>query len=670
MQFQIKEIVLWPRDNRFEPRRLKFTPGKVNVISGHSRTGKSAVIPIVDYCLGSKSCAIPVETIRKACSWFGIVVITPNGEKLFARREPGEHRVTDEMYVAEAAEIRIPKTIEKNTGADKVRQMLNELSGLSNLDFSMDPTAPSGFDAKVSFRDLAAFNFQPQNVIANPEVLFFKTNTWEHREKLRKIFPYILGAITPAILAKEHELNRLRQELRRKERELKDAREVSDNWFASLQSRVSEGRELGLISDQLAADASKAEMIAALEEVIKRSDATVAVTSETINEAVREAGALESEENAISITLSGLRQRLTEMNRVRQSATGYSEALQVQRKRLKITDWLLDQTSEAAPCVLCGAEHQPAEQHLQELSKSLRHIESSIGDFGEIPAAFDREMQRIQAEVSDAAEKLKAIRARREALMRRSSEAQNLQFAARKADRYIGNTENALELYRRLGSDSALAAEVEALRVSVQKLQGEVRGTEIHARKQRALQNVNQKAGLLLPDLDAERPDAPISLEVDDLTIKVLGPDRDDYLAEIGSGSNWLSYHLAVMLSLHQFFLALTNSPVPSFLVIDQPSQVYFPTKGALRQGEEPVEPDFTQSDDADVSAVRKIIGAMGKVVGAADGRLQVIVLDHAPKWLWGNLPHVVEVEEWRDGRTKLVPMEWLDSGPLHTNAS
>lgn len=69
MFFQIKEIVLWPKNGSLEPRRLPFEKGKVNVISGGSRTGKSAIIPIIDYCLGSKKCRIPVNTIRNSCEW-------------------------------------------------------------------------------------------------------------------------------------------------------------------------------------------------------------------------------------------------------------------------------------------------------------------------------------------------------------------------------------------------------------------------------------------------------------------------------------------------------------------------------------------------------------------------------------------------------------------------
>jgi hypothetical protein len=176
------------------------------------------------------------------------VVKTSNGEKLLARREPGTQRSTDDMFLMEAGTIEtVPNTLSKNTNAGDVRRLLDELAGLSNLDFGA-AESQSGFDARPSFRDLSALVFQPQNVVANPEVLFFKTDRYEHREKLRKIFPYILGAITPALLAKQHELKRLQNELRRKERELKDAEQVSAQWIAELRARISEAQELGLLA--------------------------------------------------------------------------------------------------------------------------------------------------------------------------------------------------------------------------------------------------------------------------------------------------------------------------------------------------------------------------------------------------------------------------------------
>ncbi len=88
---------------------MDFIPGMVNVVMGGSRTGKSAVIPIIDYCLGASTCAIPKKVIRTACSWFGIIVETKEGQKLLARKNPGAAKASDDMYVLEGRTVEIPK---------------------------------------------------------------------------------------------------------------------------------------------------------------------------------------------------------------------------------------------------------------------------------------------------------------------------------------------------------------------------------------------------------------------------------------------------------------------------------------------------------------------------------------------------------------------------------
>src|SRR5262249_4580312 len=152
--------------------------------------------------------------------------------------------------------------------------MLDELCGLTNLDFSAGNT-PSGFAGRPSFRDLGAFVFQPQNIIANRDILFYKADTHEHREKLRTIFPYVLNAITPELLAKEHELQQLERELRRKDRELKEAREVSAQWIAEIHSKVTEARELGLLPLSVPSNLTLEDMLEVLRGIVKRTDVTL-----------------------------------------------------------------------------------------------------------------------------------------------------------------------------------------------------------------------------------------------------------------------------------------------------------------------------------------------------------------------------------------------------------
>jgi hypothetical protein len=659
MYLQIREIVLWPRNPNFEPRRLQFQLGKVNVISGASRTGKSAVIPIIDYCLGGGTCSIPVKTIRKCCEWFGVVVATAQGDKLLARREPGAQRSTDDMYLLEAERITdIPRRIAKNINADAVKRMLDELAGLSKLDFSGGDES-TGFDGRPSFRDLAAFTFQPQNVVANPDVLFFKANTYEHREKLRKIFPYVLGAVTPALMAKQFELGRTRQELRRKERELKDAQEVSALWLADLKAKFSEAQELGL-ANKPEQELSRGQMIEWLEEIVARTDLTLAVSSSTISEALRELTDLEGEERVVSRELTTLRHRLGEMNRMSVGVDQYQAALSLQQGRLQLSGWLASHTKDEADCPMCGSHTDSAKRKLAVLSECLQEIEAEAGIDKELPAAFDRELQRVTAEVEQATERLRSVQIRKRALSGRSDEARQGQFAAQRAERFVGNLESALDLHRRLGSDSELVDEVKRLRELVLRLEAELREQDIEAHKRRALHIIGNNAGRLLPHLDVESPNDPISLEINDLTIKVRSQERDDYLSEIGSGSNWLSYHLAVLLALHQFFLSQRRGPVPAFLVLDQPSQVYFPKRiSALPKDEGDEEAEEPQLRDEDVDAVRQAFEVMGRVTRDAKGGLQLIVLDHASHDVWGDIDGVVGLPEWRDG-VKLVPMTWL----------
>ena len=149
----------------------------------------------------------------------------------------------------------------------------------------------------------------------------------------------------------------------------------------------------------------------------------------------------------------------------------------------------------------------------------------------------------------------------------------------------------------------------------------------------------------------------PIQVLTDDLTIRAIHPNRSDYLWEIGSGANWLAYHVAVTLALQRVFLEQPNHPVPGIIIYDQPSQVYFPKLLVQRGGEGQPEPRFDR--DEDVAAVHKAFAVLSRVVTAANGKLQALVLDHAPQTVWGDLPGIHLVEEWRDGRA-LVPVEWL----------
>jgi hypothetical protein len=137
-----------------------------------------------------------LDLVENARSWLEsrAAVDTIEGQKLLARREPGDQQSTGDIMLIEAPEVEVPRRIkDKTTNADDVKRVLNRLAGLTNLEFEPGTDTPSKY--RPSYRDLMAFTFQPQNIVANPNVMFFKADMSEHREKLKTIFPYVLGAV-------------------------------------------------------------------------------------------------------------------------------------------------------------------------------------------------------------------------------------------------------------------------------------------------------------------------------------------------------------------------------------------------------------------------------------------------------------------------------------------
>jgi hypothetical protein len=657
MLFQIKKLVLWSRNPTRDPRVLEFSEGMVNVITGASKTGKSAVIPIIDYCLGSEHCAVPVRTIRDACSWFGIVVATSEGEKLLARREPGDQQSTGDMYLLEGRQIRIPRNApDKNTTADAVKGVLDRLAGLSNLSF--DPTGPTaGFRGRPSFRDLLAFTFQPQNIVANPNVLFFRADTTEHRQKLETIFPYVLGALTPDLLAKQWELEEVQRELRRKERELAARTQATEIWRAELASWLSEARDFGLATaESVGAATDEKEMLDLLRGVVAKSSMDVSLSAASVDAGAREAVDLQTEESAAALELSQVRQRLDRMVSLRANVDEYTGALNKQRERLELSRWFREIAAKDERCPVCGGAFDEPHAELDALCDALALVEASARQMTPVPAAFDRELATVRDEVRRLTDRLQAVRVRKRALLTRSTQAQQAQRHSTGVDRFIGRTEQALRMFSARAAGGNLEGDIDRLRSEAEALRSTLASAQIYARQRAALARVSNFMARLLPSLDAEKPNDPTELDLADLTIRVTSDSgRKDYLWELGSGANWLSYHVASLVALHQLFLEQSGNPVPAFLVFDQPSQVYFPQ--ILARGSKADEDP--KLNDEDVRAIRKVFLSLGQAVGAAARRLQVLVLDHAGHDVWGNLPGVHLVEEWRSG-PKLVPEEWL----------
>jgi len=153
-------------------------------------------------------------------------------------------------------------------------------------------------------------------------------------------------------------------------------------------------------------------------------------------------------------------------------------------------------------------------------------------------------------------------------------------------------------------------------------------------------------------DLELEHSKFPLRLDIKKLTILADTADGPVPMARMGSGENWVGYHLIGHLALHKWF-AKRGRPVPRFLFLDQPSQVYFPT-------EKDVDGTMALVDEEDMHAVSRMFRFVFDVVEAIAPDFQVVITEHADineDWFQGAV-----VERWRGGK-KLVPEDWPRGG-------
>jgi hypothetical protein len=655
MYFQLLKVILWPRQGG-EPRVVKFEVGKVNVISGASKTGKSSVIPIIDYCLGSEKCAIPVGVIRETCSWFGVLVDTLEGQKLLARKEPGGLKASGEMLLLEGPVVEIPSVIteDKKQSVDYVKAVLNRLSGLSNLQF--EPGTDERFKSRVSFRDLMAFLFQPQNIVANPDVLFFKADTTEHREKLKTIFPYVLGAISPELLQARHELDRLSRLLRRKEGELKARKDTGAAWQREGFAWARLAIEYGLLPAHTVVPDDWPSTVDLLREALRSDARSATPTLAAMDVIMNRLTELRAAESKLTMILSQSRQRLHELRRLDESSDEYRDGLRIQRDRLGLSAWIRDLASEHTEAVLEPSEAGRA--RVDQLCHALEGIELRLRSHPGVTESLGKETLRQRETVDTVLSDLAAVRVEIRTLEGQSDEARKVTTRGEEISRFLGRLQEALRLYDAADTSSELNQEVSTLKAEVQRLAKLVSEHEIGRKLDNALDTIQDISGRLIPQLDGEWPEAPIRLVIQDLTVRVIRETRDDFLWEIGSGANWLAYHVALSLALQGYFLRLPQHPVPALLIYDQPSQVYFPARRARNAADDELDPTWKNED---VVAVRKVFALLDKIIQKTEGRLQIIVLDHADEEVWGGLQNVHPVEEWRG--KGLVPEAWIKAG-------
>lgn len=661
MDAKIKYVILWPKNPDNEVRKIKFACKGVEVISGWSQKGKSALIHIVDYCLGSEKCAIPVGKVRDMVEWFGVVLILPKRKTLLiARRNPEDATESSDMMWLETSQLELPVKPVRTDSRDSVVERLNQLAGLPSRGATDEE---SSFGGPPSFRDMAAFNFQPQHIIANPYTLFFKADTSVHREKLvRSVLPYVLGAVDARKLNIQAELRRLEFELKAAQEQLEQCRMASEMWKTKLQGLFETAREYNLLPE----DAEPQDdwnvnvyisFLNAVPKQWKKNPIFVEVPGMSRN-ASRELNALNDEEERLHRAIQDSERKLRKLESLRSSVADYGTAIDKQRGRLLPVGWLASRLREKTNCPICGGDSNSAKQKAVMLADAADELKHTLSSAAVADESLDTEVRRL----INAIDELKVKRAIIETRIQNAEE-KHIELRSARSTRdyintYVGQLQAILESIEASSSDGEFQKKVDTLSQQVERLQKEVNPSVIRSRTDAALKKIADSISVYAKILGVEHNEQRWNLDDKNLTLTSKTTKRLDYLWEIGSAANWMGFHIATLLALHEHFRNVDHNPVPKFLIIDQPSQAFFPENLSNLRGKKKDVKTHRTSDD--MERLQRLFKALSEAIKRTDNGLQIILLEHAEPNTWKGVPNFSMPDgEWRENGA-LIPADWM----------
>lgn len=638
---QIRELVLYGYNG--EVRHLPFALGQVNIITGRSKSGKSVVGDIIDYCLGGDSCNIADGVVRDNVAWYGLLLQFEHERVFVARKNPDKgQQTTGVCYIDIGEKIEAPDNCDfsSNTNVSGIEESLTRRIGISE-NLNTPPEGQSRQPLAANIRHALYYCFQGQDEIAAKNFLFHHQSDDFITQAIKDTIPYFLGAISEEALALENERSILKRKLTLEKRKLEENRFLMGGGSERAISLIGEARQAGLIDASTQIDYQNyREMYSVLQTAMNWSPSMIGSNSgmDRLTFLQSKLQEILDEFDEIGISLDNARKFVGE-------TAGYSGEAQHQKMRLESIGLFEQLNFNPGKCPLCSGT-------LEQPLPSVEMIKASIVNLDKSIASVTREQQKLRAFISDLErerekkqEEIKALEAEIDGLYQQESERARLRDINARRGKVVGRISLWVESVENDTESEKQEQIVKRIEDRIKEIDDILDRDSVEERKQSALSRIQEDMTKWAKALQLEHSDNPYRLDLNKVTVVVDKPERPVPLKQLGSGSNWVGVHLIAYFALQRFFVN-ANRPVPRFLFLDQPSQVYFPSELDEKQ--------------IDWNEVNKMYQFIIDRTNELNGKLQVIVVDHAD--LKEDSFRQFICENWWPIDKNLVPSDWYEN--------
>jgi hypothetical protein len=616
MNFVFCDLILWRKNGTI--RKVHFEPNKVNVITGESHTGKTAILGIIDYCLFSSSHKIPQSIINENVDWYGILFLINDKKFLISRKAPTGSKTSADYYFSSVGEV--PQLPKINTTEVAVKSIMD-------VEFSIDhqvqmpyggATLASG--SKISLRYFLMFNTISEDIIENSSVFFDKQNSDRYREALPRIFDLAVGIDDMRnILARERKVE-LERELRRIERKNSKTTVKYDEFLSEISDVSRKANEYALIENATTTDEAVVALRLAVDQGVELlKDSALRQPESTWG---KEYDNLSSEMYLINTKIRNARRFSAEYFE-------YKEELKKTADSLKPILFLRQKNAELVKTSIYDEIISTLESDYTNIRKAISSktpIDIKITD---LIAELESKVTVLKSKVDLLGQRPKSLANDREKFF------------------FLGEIKAKLDLFTDPGQEVSSTPSSTLSRIK-DELNGLVVNDVITQRELfvKMFEEIVQGYIALTGDALANYRTYKPVFNYNEKKLQLRKPKSDE-IEYIGSSSNYMFMHLYFFLGLHEVILRKNVKFVPSFIIMDQPSRPYY---GADNK-------KLKKSSDTDNIrlAFQLLDGFITTSNEEIKKQFQIIVFEHVPPSTWDGLKNVYLVEEFEAGNALII---------------
>lgn len=614
MKSYIKSIIIFNKNG--EKRMVPLKQG-VNIITGESKTGKSALVEIIDYCLCSTRCTIPKGKITEFSYLYSLVMNIGDNTYVIARYK---WDVGGRMHFSKEDKDFEPENLElsyfKEKPALPCKDVQNEIECALGLYVTNIATDTEQKGKKASLRNMVSYLFQHQNLMASKFALFYRFSDFYKRKDVIEQFPVFAGMISQEYYSDLIQLNILNAELKQKYKKQK-ANEKSTAYIKENLSPLLTDY-FALLEQDFDSRISVQKMLEIAAELPEFDD-TQLFGENKITERYSELNAelenLRNEEREILLKIKSIANASDE-------GSSFSEKLKELKQRTSIAEIKTDKYT----CPLCGQKCQEIADNDSKLIEATEWLDNELQITEKYTADFSEDVRKLKDAHSKIDEKIRNVWRQIKTIEEKFISSKALVSKREK----VNYAKAKIAFYAEMsisGIFESVDEDIKKLKEKIVRLEEKIKGFDVDKKMLKAESFLSNNMNRLSLTLDFEEEYRPIDLNFGliDGSFDIYqhqASNENIYLYEMGSGANWVSCHIALFLSFLHYFAAQDNSPMPLVMFFDQPSQVYFP------QGDDKKE--ITQADLLAVNKIYKTIFDEINCIGKDTGVLpQIIIVDH-----------------------------------------